>query len=81
MTPATRRSVTVSLAIVLLALAAAQLGVLFAAGWSGDPGDVFQLVLAVAQLTLATVLLVAGLRAGRAQSPLADDPPPDARTD
>jgi hypothetical protein len=67
--------VTAGLAIVLLALAAAQLGVLFAAGWSGDPGDVFQLVLAAVQL------LVAGLRAGRAQSPLADDPPPDARTD
>lgn len=81
MTTATRRTVTVGLAIVLLALAAAQLGVLFAAGWSGDPGDVFQLVLAAVQLILATVLLVAGLRASRAQSPLADDPPRDARTD
>lgn len=63
MMPAERRTVTIVLASVMLVAAASQLGLLLALGWSGDRGDIFQLVLIVAQLATATVILVAGLRA------------------
>ncbi|MBD8465291.1 hypothetical protein IFU30_03325 [Plantibacter sp. CFBP 8798] len=78
MTPARRRTVTIVVASVMLVAAASQLGVLLTLGWSGDRGDIFQLVLIVAQLAAATVILVAGLRARprttEAGSAEADDP-------
>ncbi|TKJ99452.1 hypothetical protein PlfCFBP13513_08750 [Plantibacter flavus] len=76
---------TIVVASVMLVAAASQLGVLLTLGWSGDRGDIFQLVLIVAQLAAATVILVAGLRArprtteaGSAEAGSAEADDPDA---